>query len=75
MKEIILAGAGGCMRELVWQIQELNKKYENDLKESLDRAKELKKLGDKYNNFSGKQDTMDGSVKFIIKTDEIKAAK
>lgn len=26
MKEIILAGAGGCMRELVWQIQELNKK-------------------------------------------------
>lgn len=25
MDHIILAGAGGCMRELVWQIQELNK--------------------------------------------------
>lgn len=26
MQDIILAGSGGCMRELVWQIQELNKK-------------------------------------------------
>ena len=25
MEDIILIGAGGCMRELVWQIQELNK--------------------------------------------------
>lgn len=25
MKHIVLVGAGGCMRELVWQIQELNK--------------------------------------------------
>lgn len=25
MKDIILVGSGGCMRELVWQIQELNK--------------------------------------------------
>lgn len=25
MKNLVLAGAGGCMRELVWQIQELNK--------------------------------------------------
>lgn len=25
MQNIILAGAGGCMRELIWQIQELNK--------------------------------------------------
>lgn len=25
VKHIILAGSGGCMRELVWQIQELNK--------------------------------------------------
>lgn len=25
VKNLILAGAGGCMRELVWQIQELNK--------------------------------------------------
>lgn len=25
MQNIILVGAGGCMRELVWQIQELNK--------------------------------------------------
>lgn len=26
MQDIILVGSGGCMRELVWQIQELNKK-------------------------------------------------
>lgn len=26
MKEIILIGSGGCMREIVWQIQELNAK-------------------------------------------------
>ena len=25
VKHIVLAGAGGCMRELIWQIQELNK--------------------------------------------------
>lgn len=25
MQDLILVGAGGCMRELVWQIQELNK--------------------------------------------------
>lgn len=25
MQDLVLAGAGGCMRELVWQIQELNK--------------------------------------------------
>lgn len=25
MQDIVLIGAGGCMRELVWQIQELNK--------------------------------------------------
>lgn len=25
MRDIILAGSGGCMRELLWQIQELNK--------------------------------------------------
>lgn len=28
MKDIILIGSGGCMRELAWQIQELNKKKE-----------------------------------------------
>lgn len=27
MKELILAGSGGCMRELLWQIQELNKEH------------------------------------------------
>ena len=25
MENIILIGSGGCMREIVWQIQELNK--------------------------------------------------
>lgn len=27
-KKLILAGAGGCMRELLWQIEELNRKRE-----------------------------------------------
>lgn len=26
MKDLILVGAGGCMREILWQIEELNKK-------------------------------------------------
>lgn len=28
-KEIVLVGAGGCMREIVWQMQEMNKKKIN----------------------------------------------
>ena len=28
MQNIILAGSGGCMREIAWQIQELNKNHE-----------------------------------------------
>jgi len=56
-------------------IQELNKKYENDFKNSLDRAQALKDLGDQYESFSGKDDSMKGSVKFIIKTDEVKASE
>jgi sugar O-acyltransferase (sialic acid O-acetyltransferase NeuD family) len=28
VQEIVLAGAGGCMRELIWQIQEANRKQE-----------------------------------------------
>lgn len=28
-KEIVLVGAGGCMREIVWQMQEMNKKEIN----------------------------------------------
>ena len=29
MQDIILVGSGGCMREIVWQIQEQNKSAEN----------------------------------------------
>ena len=29
MQDIILVGSGGCMREIVWQIQERNKSAEN----------------------------------------------
>lgn len=28
MRHIILVGSGGCMREIVWQMQELNKEYQ-----------------------------------------------
>jgi sugar O-acyltransferase (sialic acid O-acetyltransferase NeuD family) len=28
VQEIVLAGAGGCMRELIWQIQEVNREWE-----------------------------------------------
>lgn len=29
MQDIILVGSGGCMREIVWQMQEQNKSTEN----------------------------------------------
>ena len=29
MQDIILVGSGGCMREIVWQMQEQNKSAEN----------------------------------------------
>ena len=55
----------------------INKLYDtvnDELQGTLDRLKALKKLGDNYKSFSGKSDSMDGNVKFIIKTDEIKTA-
>lgn len=53
-------------------ISKLYDTVNDDLQGVLDRLKALKKLGDNYKSFSGKSDSMDGSVKFIIKTDEIK---
>lgn len=55
-------------------ISKLYDTVNDDLQGVLDRLKALKKLGDNYKSFSGKSDSMDGSVKFIIKTDEIKNA-
>lgn len=53
-------------------IQTLYKTVNTDLQNILDRLKALQKLGTQYQSFSGKSDDMNGSVKFIIKTDEIK---
>lgn len=53
----------------------INKLYNvvnDDLQGVLDRLESLKKLGDNYESFTGLSDTMDGSVKFIIKSGEIK---
>lgn len=54
-------------------ITKLYNKANDDLQGVLDRLKAIKSLGDNYKSFTGKSDSMDGSVKFIIKTDEIKA--
>lgn len=53
----------------------INKLYNvvnDDLQGVLDRLESLKKLGDNYESFTGLSDTMDGKVKFIIKSEEIK---
>lgn len=53
----------------------INKLYNvvnDDLQGVLDRLEALKKLGDNYESFTGLSDTMDGSVKFIMKSGEIK---
>lgn len=54
-------------------IQKLYNTVHKDLQDVLDRLKSLKKLGDNYESFTGLSDTMDGKVKFIIKSGEIKS--
>lgn len=53
-------------------IQEINTKYEEDFRSLKDRLSALLDMSKEYNNFSGIGDGMDGDVKFIIETEEIK---
>lgn len=56
-------------------ITKLNDTYNDNIKGLLERMKEIKKLGMNYKTFSGLDSSMNGSVKFIIKTDEINTSK
>ncbi len=50
----------------------LQSEYNNQIKTVMDRFKAITKDADDYNTFSGIADDMDGSVKFIFQTEEIK---
>lgn len=56
-------------------IQEINKMYEDDFVALKDRLQALLDISKEYTNFSGIGDGMDGEVKFIIETAEIKSNK
>ncbi len=53
-------------------IEKLTTTFDEDLQNVLDRVNAISKAGKSYNSFSGIDDNMDGSVKFIIKSDSIK---
>ncbi len=53
-------------------IQKLIDLFGDNVTDMLDRLDAIKKTGAGYQSFSGKRDDMEGSVKFILKTDEIK---
>ena len=54
-------------------IEKLTEIFEEDLETLADRLKALKDAGNEYRSFAGIPDDMNGSVKFIIKTDSISA--
>lgn len=56
-------------------IQKLADTYNGDVKSLLDRADAIMQAGEDYTTFSDVADGVNGSVKFIIKTDSIKADK
>lgn len=56
-------------------IQEINKMYEDDFVALKDHLQALLDISKEYTNFSGIGDGMDGEVKFIIETAEIKSNK
>ncbi len=51
----------------------LQNEYNNKIKTVMDRFKAITKDADEYKSFSGIADDMDGSVKFIFQTAEIKS--
>ena len=54
-------------------IQKLIDLFGDNVTDMLDRLDAIQKTGSGYQSFSGKRDDMEGSVKFILKTGEIKA--
>lgn len=54
-------------------IRKLTDLFGDDVEKVIDRIDALKDAGDRYNTFSGLQEGTEGSVKFIYKTDGIKA--
>ena len=54
-------------------IRKLTELFGDDVEKVIDRIDALKDAGDRYNTFSGLQEGTEGSVKFIYKTDGIKA--
>ena len=53
-------------------IQKLIDLFGDSVADMLDRLDAIQKTGADYQTFSGKRDDMEGSVKFILKTGEIK---
>ena len=53
-------------------IQKLIDLFGDNVTDMLDRLDAIQKTGSRYQTFSGKSDDMNGSVKFILKTGEIK---
>lgn len=53
-------------------IKELTNIFDEDLQNVLDRVNAISKAGKSYNSFSGISSNMDGSVKFVMKSDGIK---
>lgn len=54
-------------------IQKLTRLVDDDANDCLDTLKEVIKLGKDYKSFAGKQDSWDGSVVFIYRTEGISA--
>ena len=54
-------------------IQKLMDLFGDNVTDMLDRLDAIQKTGASYQTFSGKSDDMHGSVKFILKTGEIKS--
>jgi putative membrane protein len=52
-------------------IQKLSDAYHGDVESLLDRVDQVLDAGESYHSFSGLRDDMSGSVKFIIRTEEI----
>ena len=50
----------------------LQSEYNSKIKTVMDRFKAITKDADEYKTFSGISDDMDGTVKFIFQTEEIK---
>lgn len=54
-------------------IEKLVNSYNGDVKDLVDRIQAVMDAGSEYESFGGKSDDVTGSVKFIMKTDAVKA--